>query len=216
MMNTNREAVMMMVDFRDKHNLHEKEMIIDVQGSTFLRDCFPRAINFAGASQPTERSKAQYKTRKDEAAHLTMEMIQAGLIHYEPSLAEARYLHQHMKREGATTILKHMKFESVIFQFGKTPNGRITMLDKEKQKSFLKGMSPDLFDNVIMLCGGLYHTCYNMLRDDAGMMRRKIQSEDMFAMLNINGNGQPDVDTRLHRAKKIRNASEILNILSTI
>ena len=216
MMNTNREAVMMMVDFRDKHNLQEKEMIIDVQGSTFLRDCFPRAINFAGASQPTERSKAQYKTRKDEAAHLAMEMIQAGLIHYEPSLAEARYLHQHMKREGATTILKHMKFESVIFQFGKTPNGRITMLDKEKQKSFLKGMSPDLFDNVIMLCGGLYHTCYNMLRDDAGMMRRKIQSEDMFAMLNINGNGQPDVDTRLHRAKKIRNASEILNILSTI
>ena len=214
MKNTNREAVMMMIDFKDKHNLEEKEMIIDVQGFGFLKDCFPRAINFAGASQPTERSKAQYKTKKDEAAHLAMEMIQSGLIHYDQSLAEMRYVHQNMKREGATTILKHMKFESVIFQFNKTPNGRITVLDKEKQHSFLKGMSPDLFDNVIMLCGGLYHTCYNMLRDDAGIMRKKMQADDMLAMLHVNG--QEDVDTRVHRVKKIRNASEILNILSTI
>jgi len=214
MKNTNREAVMMMIDFKDKHNLEEREMIIDVQGFGFLKDCFPRAINFAGASQPTERSKAQYKTKKDEAAHLAMEMIQSGLIHYDPSLADMRYVHQNMKREGATTILKHMKFESVIFQFNKTPNGRITMLDKEKQHSILKGMSPDLFDNVIMLCGGLYHTCYNMLRDDAGIMRRKMQADDMLAMLHVNG--QEDVDTRIHRVKKIRNASEILNILSTI
>jgi hypothetical protein len=212
--NSNREAVMMMVDFRERHNLEEKNMIIDVQGFGFLKDCFPRAINFAGATQPTERSKAQYKTRKDEAGHLCMEMIQSGLIHYDPSLANARYVHQNMKREGATTILKHMKFESVIFQFGKTPNQRITMLDKDKQHTLLKGMSPDLFDNVIMLCGGLYHTCYNMLRDDAGIMRKRMQQEDMFSMLNING--QDEVDTRIHRVKKIRNASEILNILSTI
>jgi len=214
MKNSNKEAVIMMIDFRDRHGLQEKEMIIDVQGSTFLRDCFPRAINFAGASQPTERSKAQYKTRKDEAAHLCMEMIQAGLIHYDPKLADARYNHQNMKREGATTVLRHMKFESVIFQFGKTPNGRITMLDKEKQKTFLKGMSPDLFDNVIMLCGGLYHTCYNMLRDDAGIMRKKMQAEDMLSLLNVNG--REEVDTRIHRVRKIRNASEILNVLSTI
>ena len=213
--NSNREAVMMMVDFRDKHKLDEKNMIIDVQGFGFLKDCFPRAITFAGATQPTERSKAQYKTKKDEAGHLCMEMIQSGLIHYDPELANARYVHQNMKREGATTILKHMKFESVIFQFGKTPNQRITMLDKDKQHTLLKGMSPDLFDNVIMLCGGLYHTCYNMLRDDAGMSRKRIQQEDMFAMLNINGQ-EEEVDTRLHRVKKIRNASEILNILSTI
>jgi hypothetical protein len=75
-------------------------------------------------------------------------------------------------------------------------------------------MSPDLFDNVILLCGGLYHTCYNMLRDDAGVMRRRMQADDMLAMLHVNG--QEDVDTRIHRVKKIRNASEILNVLSTI
>lgn len=216
--NTNREAVMMMVDFREKHDLAERDMIIDVQGFGFLRDCFPRAINFSGATQPTERSKAQYKARKDEAAHLAMEIIQNGLIHFEPRLAEMRYTHKNMKREGGTTILKHLKFESVIFQFSKTPNGRTVFLEKDKQKNFLKGMSPDLFDNIIMLCGGLYHTSYNLLRDDAGMMRKKIQSEDMLAMLNINSEDKVDEiigSTRIKK-KKIRNASEILNILSTI
>ena len=212
--NSNRDAVMMMIDFRNKHNLQEKEMIIDVQGFGFLKDCFPRAVNFAGASQPTERSKAHYKARKDEAAHLCMEMIQNGLIHFEPSLADMRYVHQNMKREGATTILKHMKFESVIFQFGKTQNGRITFLDKDKQKPLLKGMSPDLFDNVIMLCGGLYHTTYNMLRDDAGIMRKQMESDDMLSMLGING--EREVDTRIHRVRKICNSTEILNILSAI
>jgi hypothetical protein len=107
-----------------------------------------------------------------------------------------------------------MKFECVIFQFGKTPNGRITFLDKDKQHNILKGMSPDLFDNIIMLCGGLYHTCYNMLRDDAGVMRRRMEQSDMLAALNVNG--AEDVDTRIHRVRKIRNASEILNVLSTI
>lgn len=213
--NDNREGVAMIMSFRDKHKLNEKDMIIDIQGSTFLRDCFPRAICFAGASQPTERSKAQFRMRKDEAAHLTMEMIQAGLIHYDPILADKRYYHQNMKREGATTVFRHLKFESVIFQFEKTPNGRITMLSKEKQHSLLKGMSPDLFDNIIMLCGGLYHTCYNMLRDDAGVMRKRMQSDDMLAMLRVN-ELENEQDTRIRRVKKIRNSTEILNILSSI
>ena len=213
--NLNREAVMMIIDFRSKHGLQEKEMIIDVQGFTYLKECFPRAIHFSGASQPTERSKNQYKARKDEAAHIAMELIQCGLIHYEPTLAEMRYLHQNMKREGATTILRHMKFEARIFQFSKTPNGRITFLDKNKQHSILKGMSPDLFDNVIMLCGGAYHTCYNILRDDAGFRKRRLDSADMLSYLNVNENIN-NVDTRIQRPRRIRNSTEILNILSSI
>ena len=212
--NSNREAVMMITDFRDRHGLNEREMILDVQGFGFLRDCYPHALSFSGASQPSKRSKAQYKTLKDEAAHLAMEMIQSGLIHYEPRLSEARYMHQNMKREGATTILRHMKFESVIFQFNKTPNGRIAMLDKEKQKPLLKGMSPDLFDNVIMLCGGTYYDCYRMLSTDAGIMRKTIQASDMLSMLNV-GDISSEPDTRLVR-RKIHHSDKILNILSTI
>lgn len=213
--NTNREAVLMMSDFRNKHGLNEREMILDVQGFGFLRDCFPRAIFFSGASQTSKRSKAQYKTLKDEAAHLAMEMIQSGLIHFEPFLAERRYMHQNMMRTGATTILRHLKFESVIFQFEKTPNGRIAMLSKEKQHSILKGMSPDLFDNIIMLCGGTYFDCYRMLRDDAGVMRKRLDASDMFSMLNVN-DSKGGEDSRFGPRKKITNASNILNILSSI
>ena len=155
--NTNRQAVMDAIAFRDKHDLQEKQMIIDVQGFGFLRDCFPRAILFSGSGSPSQRSKAQFKTMKDEAGHIAMEMVQSGLIHYEPSLANMRYTHQNMKRQ-ATTIQKHMTFERLIFQFHKTPNGRLEMMRKEDMKKLLKGMSPDLFDNVILLCGG---TCYD-------------------------------------------------------
>ena len=212
--NSNREAVIMAIDFRDKHNLQEKEMIIDVQGFGFLQDCFPRAMLISGAKSPTNRGKAQFRTIKDEMAHVCMEMIQSGLIHYEPSLACARYNHKNMKREGGTTLLKHMLFESRIFQFNKTPNGRIEMMPKEKMKSILKGMSPDLFDNVILLCGGTIYDCYRILRDDAGVMRKKMQADDMLALLNVNG--EESVDTRIQRPKRIRNASEILNLLSAI
>ena len=214
MHNDNREAVIMAIQFRDKHKLQEKEMILDVQGFGFLRDCFPRALSFSGAGSPSNRGKTQFKTMKDESGHVAMEMIQSGLIHYEPRLACAHYNHKNMEREGGTTILKHMLFESRVFQFQKTPNGRLEMLPKEKMKTLLKGMSPDLMDNIILLCGGTIYDCHKMLRDDAGITRKRVQAEDMLSFLNVNG--QEEIDTRIHRVRKIRNASDILNVLSTI
>lgn len=213
--NTNRTAVLMINDFMSRHNVPQKRLILDVQGFGFLRECYPMARCFSGASTASQRSKNQYRTAKDEAGHVAMEMIQSGLIHYEPRLAQMHYMHKNMKREGGTSILKHMKFESRIFQFYKTPNGRNAMIDKEKMKPMLKGMSPDLMDNVILLCGGTIYDCYRMLRDDAGMARKKAEASDMLALLNING--EKTVDTRVERVPtRIRNASEILNILSTI
>lgn len=212
--NTNKEAVIMAVNFRDKHNLQEKEMILDVQGFGFLRECFPSAQQFAGASSPTNRGKTQFKTAKDEAGHVAMEMIQCGLIHYDARLKDMHYNHKNMKREGGTSVFRHMTFESKIFQFNKTPNGRLTMLDKEKMKFFLKGMSPDLFDNVILLCGGTCYDCHRMLRDNAGIAKRRMQSNDMLTLLNVNSETHEEVYER--PKKKITNASNILNILSTI
>jgi hypothetical protein len=118
-----------------------------------------------------------------------------------------------MKRTGGTTLMKHMVFESRVFQFGKTTNGRLTMMDKEKMHSMLKGMSPDLFDNVILLCGGSIYDCYRMLKEDAGVMKKQVQASDMLALLNVNN---ADSNVSVNRPRKIRNASEILNILSTI
>lgn len=213
-LNSNRDAVIMAIQFRDKHNLQESEMMIDVQGFGYLRECFPNSKQFSGAEQASNRGKAQFKTRKDEAGHITMQMIKAGLIHYEPRLAQSHYYHQNMKRSGGTTILKHMLFESRIFQFFKTPNGRIAMMNKEAMKSLLKGMSPDLFDNCILMCGSMIYDCHRMLRDDAGLMRKTLEASDMLSLLGVNG--QEEIDTRLERPKIKINNDWMLQTLSTI
>lgn len=213
--NSNRDAVIMAIQFRDKHNLQESEMMIDVQGFGFLRECFPNSKQFSGAESPSNRGKAQFKTRKDEASHITMQMIKSGLIHYEPRLAQAHYNHQHMKRTGGTTILKHMLFESRIFQFTKTPNGRISMMNKEAMKSVLKGMSPDLFDNVILMCGSMIYDCHRMLRDDAGVMRKRLESSDMLSLLGVN-NTEDELEDMIVRKKITINNNWMLQTLSSI
>ena len=213
-LNSNRDAVIMAIQFRDKHNLQESEMMIDVQGFGYLRECFPNSKQFSGAEQASNRGKSQFKTRKDEAGHITMQMIKAGLIHYEPRLKDMHYYHQNMKRSGGTTILKHMLFESRIFQFSKTPNGRIAMMNKEAMKSLLKGMSPDLFDNCILMCGSMIYDCHRMLRDDAGLMRKTLEASDMLSLLGVNG--QEEIDTRLERPKIKINNEWMLQTLSTI
>lgn len=212
--NTNRQAVLMAIQFRDKHDLRERDMILDVQGFGFLRECFPRAICVSGAGTPSQRGKAQFRSLKDEAGHTAMELIQSGLVHFDPSLAKMHYMHKNMKREGGTTILRHLIFESKIFQFHKTPNGRLAMIVKEAMKLLLKGMSPDLTDNIILMCGGMIYDCHRMLREDAGVARKRVEASDMLTLLNVNG--EEEIDTRIHRVKKIRNANEILNVLSTI
>ena len=210
--NGNMEAVRMMNNFRNKHQLIEKEMILDTQGFGYLGECFPQSRSFSGASFASNRGKAQFRKMKDEAAHLAMQMIKSGLIHYDPRLAQMRYTHQKMKREGGTTILRHLIFESVIFQFEKTSIGKIQMLDKEDQKKYIKGMSPDLTDNIIMLCGATCYDCYRMLSEDSGYMRKKLNAEEMLGFFNVDSEEQ----IVPYKKPKIRNSQEILNILSSI
>jgi len=212
--NNNRDAVIMAIQFRDKHSLKESDMIIDVQGFGFLRECFPNSRQFSGAEQASNRGKSQFKTRKDEAGHITMQMMKAGLIHYDPSLANMHYNHQNMKRQGGTTILKHMIFESRIFQFNRTPNGRITMISKELMKNFLKGMSPDLFDNVLLMCGSMIYDCHRMLRDDTGIMRKNLEASDMLSLLGVDENNE--IDSRIEKPKIKINNDWILQTLSSI
>ena len=91
------------------------------------------------------------------------------------------------------------------------------MISKDEMKKLLKGMSPDLFDNVILLCGGSIYDCYRMLKEDAGFMRKKAQSEDMLALLNINSDVQNNNGMAIPQPRrKITQASNILTILSTL
>jgi hypothetical protein len=214
---SNTEAVRRIKTFQLKHRCPDKCLVIDVQGFGYLKDVFNLTggtnggYAFSGAVQPSNRGKKQYERFKDEAAHLAMQMIKAGLITYEPSLANKRYTHQKLKREGATTILKHMIFESRIFSFDKTPSGRLQFLGKIRQHSHLKGFSPDLTDNIIMLCGATCYDCYRELATNTGEARKLFDGKDMLSYLNVDKNY--DVEKKKN---KIINSEKILQILSNI
>lgn len=202
------EGVRLIVNFRDKHEITDKEMILDTQGFQFLKDCFPKCRSFTGAGQTSMRGRKHYVAMKDEAGHLAMEMIKARLIHFDHTLAEKRYTHKNMKRVGSTSLMRHLKFESVIFQFTSTPSGKLQMLGKEQQKKMIRGMSPDLTDNIIMLCGANCYDCHRILSEDSGYMRKKASISDMLKMVSQEEDIRPKA--------KIRHNERILNVLSTI
>lgn len=156
-------------DFRLKHRLEVWQLIIDVQKEgLYLKAHFPKASYFSGAEQCTPRSKGVFYRLKDEAAAMAVRMINAGLITYAPELKNMPYMHQRRKRQENLTIGEHMKFESKIFAF--EDNGQSQkkqMISKDKQHSILGGLSPDLFDNIIMLVGRNLYDCYRLLIDNA-------------------------------------------------
>jgi hypothetical protein len=78
------------------------------------------------------------------------------------------------------------------------------MLLKEEMKKLLKGMSPDLTDNIILMCGGMIYDCHRMLRDDAGIMRKTMQAGDMLSFLGVN-------DERLEEEAKSRRRISVNN-----
>jgi hypothetical protein len=78
------------------------------------------------------------------------------------------------------------------------------MLPKEEMKKLLKGMSPDLTDNIILMCGGMIYDCHRMLRDDAGIMRKTMQAGDMLSFLGVN-------DERLEEEVKSRRRISVNN-----
>ena len=187
-----------------------------MQGDGFLKEIFNLVsangggVAFSGAIAATAKGKKLYERFKDEAAHLATQMIKAGLITYDRQLAKMRYTHQKLKREGSTTVLKQMQFESRIFKFKRLPSGRIQFEGKKEQHALIKGFSPDLTDNIIMLCGGLCYDCYRELAGaTGGELRRKLSLEDI--MNQVNGTAQP---TR--ERGKITNSDKILKILSSI
>lgn len=215
--NSNFEMVKIIKNFMQKHDCTDRELIIDVQGNGFLKEIFNLSgapaggYAFSGATAPSNKGKRLYERSKDEAAHLAMQMIKAGLITYEPSLAKKKYTHQKLKREGATTILKHLQFESTIFKFDKLPSGRLQFQGKKTQHALIKGFSPDLTDNIIMLCGALCYDCYRALAIETGEARKKADMDSLLKAMS----GQEDIDTEPKR-KKITNSRRILDIIGSI
>lgn len=227
--NTFGEAVSMIMAFMNKHNCTESNLIIDVQGDAAITSVFNlnkkagsvgNDVNyssggyaFSGAVSTTGKSKISFDRFKDEAAYLAVSMIKSGLVTFAPHLANKRYTHQRLKREGATTILKHMKFESKAFVFDRTPSGKTRFMAKEKQHSILKGFSPDITDNIIMRCGAAYSVCYEAIAKSTGKSATKLNAKDMLNLLNIDR----DYNIEEPIKKKVNfNSDKILKILSSI
>lgn len=214
--NTNFEAVRLIKQFMIRHDCDDSNLIIDIQGFGFLKDVFNLGNSgyggyaFSGSTIPSNRGRKSYEKFKDEAAHLAQQMIKARLIGFDTRLANMRYTHQKMKRE-ATTIKKHLVFESAIFSFQKTAGDKLKFLGKIKQHSHLRGMSPDLTDNIIMLCGALCYDCYRELAQLTGEERKKMRSSDLIDFINVDNEYQPN-----RQQRRIENSDRILKIISAI
>ena len=223
------EACSLIMHFMAKHKCDKTQLIIDVQGNSAIIDVFDLyrksggigdnnpsnryGYAFSGAISATGGSKIRFERFKDEAAYLCTNMIKCGFITFDPKLKNKRYTHQKLKREGPTTICKHMIFESKAFVFTKTATGRITVTAKEKQHSSLKGFSPDLLDNVIMKCGTAYSICYEYIAKYAGKTQTDFNKNNILEYLNID----KDYNSGNKATAKISiNSNEILKILSTI
>lgn len=225
------EAVNIIISFMNKHKCDDVNLIIDVQGDSAIKDVFnlnkksggigtdltygTGGYAFSGAVSATGKGDISFERFKDEAAYLAVNMIKCGLITFDPSLKDKRYTHQKMKRVGATTICKHMIFESKAFVFDKTPTGKIRFMPKERQHASLKGFSPDLLDNVIMRCGTAYSVCYEAIAQRTGKLKHKFGANDILDMLNNNQQNKPVKNYEQQERIKI-NSEKILNILSTI
>lgn len=202
-------------DFRLKHMLEPSQLIIDIQKEgLYLRQHFPSAYYFSGADACTARSKGVYFKHKDEAGGVAARMINSGLITYAPELRDKPYNHQKQITKEAT-ILTQMKFESKIFAFEVMTDGKRKFMDKKVQHSVLNGLSPDLMDNVIMLCGALIYDCYRELANKKG----RNESFMGGALLNIDNmdgdtNKMPTPTQDLMRNKKRTETKNIANLFN--
>jgi hypothetical protein len=89
------------------------------------------------------------------------------------------------------------------------------MLGKVEMKKLLKGMSPDLTDNIILMCGSMAYDCYRILRDDTGVTRSTLAANDMLSLLGVNSDSEMESQSRTKPKIKVNN-DWVLNILSTI
>lgn len=229
--NTFSGAVNLIMSFMDKHHCKQANLIIDVQGESAMKDVFDLqrkaggigtdvlygdyGYAFSGAVSATGKSKMTFERFKDEAAYLAVNMIKCGLVTFDPALKNMRYTHQRLRREGSTTIYKHMLFESKAFVFDKTPTNKIRFMPKESQHQALKGFSPDLMDNIIMRCGTAYSVCYEAIAQYTGVTKMKFDAKSILDYVNIDKNYQK-TDNMDDNQENRFGASDILNILSNI
>lgn len=162
--------------FRDKHNLMDSQMVIDMQGiGSMLVYDFPNARRSNKASKMSNIGQAKYANVKSENIGVTCLAIQQGVLTFNPDLAYKEY--QHSRIVKGTNVSFQMMFESKGIIFKQLKSEKKEIIPKEEMKKHLKGFSPDIFDNVFMAVGAYIYDMYRLL-SDKGATNLKPTSDD--------------------------------------
>lgn len=191
-------------EFMIKHGAQNKDLIIDSKdGFEYIGHLFNGAFLYNGNKSVSNMGK-NFARIRDEAAYMMCQMVERGLITYEPHLANAVYTHQKSLKKN-TTLLLAMVEEAKCYIFTETEAGKTKLLQKDKQSAILGGRSTDLTDLLIMLCGGLIYDCYRELankRTDVGVA--KAWSDNEY-------NERLQTNAQVANVKKSKNIASIMN-----
>ncbi len=163
--------------FRDKHNLIDSQIIIDMQGmGALLMDDFPRAYKSNAANKISNRGESTYANAKSEHIGMMCKCFHSGIITFNPKLISQSY--EHTRIANGTTVLHQMMFESKAFVFNVRKDGKKEIIPKKEMKKYIKGFSPDIFDNVIMAVGAHIYDIYRLLSEQPNNNLKKSVSDD--------------------------------------
>lgn len=186
-------------DFMNKHGASNRDLIIDRIGFEWLMPLFPRAHFYRGGHKVSKKGN-DFRRIRDEAAFMACQMIDRGLITFEPHLANVVYKHQRCVRRD-TTLLLQMVEEAKCFIFGEDEYGKKKIMNKKDQAYVINGKSSDLTDLIVMLCGALIGDCYKEL---AGKPNTSIPI-DMLNAISNNPERNQGMEREIKKSKNMAN-----------
>lgn len=197
--------------FRDKHGLQDSQLIIDMQGlGALLLDDFPRARKSNAANEISNRGQATYANAKSEHIGIMCKGFHNGIITFNPKLITQEY--EHTRIAKGTTVLHQMMLESRALIFNTRKDGKLEVIPKLEMKKYIKGFSPDIYDNVMMAVGAHIYDMYKLLSDKTAT--NLVPNDNNISNMTIDEYKKYNYIPNSRRGSKISNFSKRLNSLT--
>lgn len=188
--------------FMNKHGATNKELIVDSRdGFEYVKHLFSGCFLYNGGASVSNKGK-NFRRARDENAFMMCQMIERGLITFEPSLADMVYKHQKSVKKDKTVLLQ-MTEEAKCYVFEDDPYGKKHLMNKKDQAYILGGKSSDLTDLILMLCGGLIYDCYKELAN-------KNTNTNFKESINAISNNPENINLPQYEKKKTTNIANLL------
>lgn len=195
------EAPNRITDFMRKHGATNKDLIIDGNGFEYIKHLFPGAYFYHGTYKTSNKGK-EFNRLRDEAAYVMCQMVDRGLITFDPELENIPYKHQKNIKKSNTLFLQILE-EARCYVFEEDDYGKKKLLNKSKQSSIIGGKSSDITDLMVMLCGGTIYDCYLELANK----KKKFDAKE--ALKSISNDPQTNALPNQEK-KKTKNIANIL------